>query len=374
MDVSPGSRFSSAVDDRIREFLAERRDAASAISPDLSPIFDAVDGLTTGGKRMRAGFLHWGWHAVAAARPDATHTTGSPSDPEWPAIVSMAAAVEVFHAAALVHDDVMDSSDTRRGAPSVHRRLEGVHRASEWRGRADAFGVNGAILVGDLLLGWADDLARAGAGALPADRRDATMQVFSTMREEVGLGQFLDVLEEAAWVRQEPQSLLQRAHTVAVYKSAKYSVEAPLLLGATMAGGSAQQRDALSGYGVPVGTAFQMRDDILGVFGDPAVTGKPAGDDLREGKRTVLVELARTQLAPGPRTTLDELLGDPGLEPEQIRMLQRTIAEAGALERLEGMIDRAVGGALEALRDAELSRGAVLELERLAAAAANRDR
>nr|WP_254677956.1 polyprenyl synthetase family protein [Agrococcus sp. SGAir0287] len=372
--MSPGSRFSTAVDVRIRDFLAERRAAAAAISGDLSPIFDALAALTTGGKRMRAGFLHWGWHAVAAARPHATHTTGSPSDPEWDAIVSMAAAVEVFHAAALVHDDVMDSSDTRRGAPSVHRRLEAAHRAAEWSGRAETFGVNGAILVGDLLLGWADDLARAGAGALPAERQAAAMQVFSTMREEVGYGQFLDVLEESAWVRQEPHTLLERAHAVAVYKSAKYSVEAPLVLGATMAGGSAQQVEALCGYGVPVGTAFQMRDDILGVFGDPAVTGKPAGDDLREGKRTVLVELARRELAPGPRTTLDELLGDPDLEPEQIRMLQRTIAEAGALERLEAMIERAVGGALEALRDAELSRGAVLELERLAAAAANRDR
>lgn len=373
MDVS-GSRFSTAVDARIRSFLDERRAAAAAISPDLSPILDAVDGLTTGGKRMRAGFLHWGWHAVAAARPDAPSTTGSPEDPEWDAIVAMASAVEVFHAAALVHDDVMDSSDTRRGQPSVHRRLEGVHRASEWAGRGDAFGLNGAILVGDLLLGWADDLARAGAAALSAERGAAAMRVFSTMREEVGYGQFLDVLEEAAWVRQDPQSLLQRAHTVAVYKSARYSVEAPLVLGATMAGGSEQQLEALSGYGVPVGTAFQMRDDILGVFGDPEVTGKPAGDDLREGKRTVLIELARREMAAGPRTTLDELLGDDGLALDQIRMLQRAIADAGALERLEGMIDRAVGGALEALRDAELSRGAVLELERLAAAAANRDR
>jgi geranylgeranyl diphosphate synthase type I len=199
------------------------------------------------------------------------------------------------------------------------------------------------------------------------------MAVFSTMREEVGYGQFLDVLEEAAWVRQEPASLLQRAHTVAVYKSARYSVEAPLLLGATMAGASETQLEALSGYGVPVGTAFQMRDDILGVFGDPVVTGKPAGDDLREGKRTVLVELARRQLAPGVRSMLDELLGDPGLDAMQIATLQRTIADAGALEQLEDMIDRAVGGALEALRDADLSRGAVLELERLAAAAARRD-
>ncbi|WP_344343708.1 polyprenyl synthetase family protein [Agrococcus versicolor] len=371
--MSPGSRFSKAVDARIGAFLSARRAAATAISPDLAPVLDAVDALTTGGKRMRAGFLHWGWHAVAAARPGAPRTTGSPEDPEWEAVVSMASAVEIFHAAALAHDDVMDSSDTRRGAPSVHRRLEGVHRASEWRGRAESFGVNGAILVGDLLLGWADDLARAGAGALGPERGPAAMAVFSTMREEVGLGQFLDVLEEAAWVRQDPASLLQRAHTVAVYKSARYSVEAPLLIGATMAGASETQLEALSGYGVPVGTAFQMRDDILGVFGDPVVTGKPAGDDLREGKRTVLVELARRQLSPGVRSMLDELLGDPGLDAVQIATLQRTIADAGALEQLETMIDRAVGGALEALRDAELSRGAVLELERLAAAAARRD-
>lgn len=375
MRVSVASAFSAAVDARIVGFLDERRLAAAEISTDLAPIFDAVAAYTAGGKRVRATFVFWGWHAVAAADENAPRTTGTPDDPNWPVVVDAAAAVELFHAAALAHDDVMDASDTRRGAPSLHRRFEQAHRDAQWSGEAERFGVSAAILIGDLLLGWADDLARASArAARGSEAAIAALDVFAAMREQVGFGQYLDVLEESAWIRQEPATLLSRAHTVAVYKSARYSVEAPLVLGATLAGASEAQLEALRGYGIPVGTAFQMRDDILGVFGDPDVTGKPAGDDLREGKRTVLIELARQRLAPNVRVMVDELLGDPELDDQQIALLQRTISDAGAVERLEGMIDRAAGGALESLRDASLSRGAVLELERLAAAAARRDR
>ncbi|WP_430593588.1 polyprenyl synthetase family protein [Humidisolicoccus flavus] len=164
-----------------------------------------------------------------------------------------------------------------------------------------------------------------------------------------------------------------RAHRVAIYKSAKYSVEAPILLGATIAGASQQQLDALAGFGLPVGTAFQLRDDMLGVFGDPAVTGKPSGDDLREGKRTVLIEIARQKLASNVVAMLDELLGDPDLNETQISLLQDAIVRSGAPEHIERIIDRAVGAALESLRDAELSRSAVLQFERLAVSATQRE-
>lgn len=370
--VSAQQRFAQAVEAAIQSFLDERQAVLTEISTDAADVLRLVRELVSGGKRVRSSFVLWGWHAVTAARPDASHTTGTEQDPQWADAVAVATAIELFHAAALVHDDIIDQSDTRRGRPSMHRSLEAMHRDGEWVGEAGPWGEHAALLVGDLLLNWADDRMLLACRA--AERGDAVHDAYRRMREEVTFGQYLDVLEEAAWIRQQPGTLLDRAHTVAVYKSAKYSVEAPLALGALLAGADEAQLDALAGYGLPVGVAFQMRDDLLGVFGDPEVTGKPAGDDLREGKRTVLIEIARQRLSSGVRTMLDELLGDAELDQRQIAILQDAIQRSQAPERLEALIDRAVGEALESLHEAEFSRSAVLELERLADTVANRDR
>ena len=370
--VSAQQRFARAVEASIHEYLDARERALTEISADAAPLLQHVRAMVSGGKRVRSAFVLWGWHGVTAARAEATHTTGTEQDPEWGDAVGVATAMELFHAAALVHDDVIDASDTRRGRPAMHRALESQHRDGQWVGDSLSWGTSAAILVGDLLLNWADD--RMLEACRGATHGDAVHDAYRRMREEVTFGQYLDVLEEAAWIRHEPSTLLDRAHTVAVYKSAKYSVEAPLTLGALLAGAADAQLDALAGYGLPVGVAFQMRDDLLGVFGDPEVTGKPAGDDLREGKRTVLVEIARQRLSPGVRTMLDELLGDRELDERQIAILQDAIQRSEAPARLEALIDRAVGEALEALHGGELSRSAVLELERLAATVAKRDR
>lgn len=370
-DVSAQQRFSRAVDGSLQQYLDARERALTEISADAAPLMQLVREMVSGGKRVRSSFVLWGWHAVAASRPGAPHTTGTEQDPEWADVVGVATAMELFHAAALVHDDIIDASDTRRGRPAMHRALEAVHRDGEWVGDAASWGSSAALLAGDLLLNWADDrmlLACRGAA-----HGDAVHDAYRRMREEVTFGQYLDVLEEAAWIRQEPAALLDRAHTVAIYKSAKYSVEAPLTLGALLAGASDRELDALAGYGLPVGVAFQMRDDLLGVFGDPAVTGKPAGDDLREGKRTVLIEIARQRLTPGVRTMLDELLGDRELDERQVAILQDAIRRSDAPARLEALIDGAVGEALESLHEGELSRSAVLELERLADTVSKRD-
>ncbi|MGY3128601.1 geranylgeranyl diphosphate synthase type I [Agrococcus sp. UYP33] len=370
--VSAQQRFARAVEGSIHQYLDARERALTEISPDAATLLRLVREMVSGGKRVRSAFVLWGWHAVTAARADADRTAGTEQDPEWADVIGIATAMELFHAAALVHDDIIDASDTRRGRPAMHRALESVHRDGQWVGDAASWGSSAAILVGDLLLNWADDrmlLACRGAA-----HGDAVHDAYRRMREEVTFGQYLDVLEEAAWIRQDPEALLDRAHTVAVYKSAKYSVEAPLTLGALLAGASDAQLDALAGYGLPVGVAFQMRDDLLGVFGDPEVTGKPAGDDLREGKRTVLIEIARQRLSQGVRTMLDELLGDRELDERQVAILQDAIQRSEAPTRLEALIDRAVGEALEALHEGELSRSAVLELERLADTVAKRDR
>ena len=242
-----------------------------AVSEDLAPLADALVQLLAGGKRLRPAFCYWGHRAAGGA--------------DGEAIVNAAAALELFQACAIVHDDVMDGSDTRRGQPAAHRRFAALHRSRDWHGDPEAFGEGAAILLGDLCLSWSDEmLATSGFGPDELARGD---RVFAEMRSELMGGQYLDLLEQA-----RGGGSVERALRVARYKSAKYTIEKPLHLGAALAGGGQEVLDGFSGYGLPLGEAFQLRDDLLGVFGDPAQTGKPAGDDLREGKRTALVAMA----------------------------------------------------------------------------------
>lgn len=352
------------VQQRIDSFLDERTTELAAVSPDLDVLDAAARGLLAGGKRFRALFCYWGWQSVAA-RGDEFDPLGA-DQPGVGGVVSVAAALEFFHAAALVHDDIMDNSDLRRGEPSLHRRFETLHGDRGWSGDARGYGEAAALLLGDLLLGWSDGLLEHGLALVDADAAAAARSEFGRMRTEVMLGQYLDMLEEHSWRGRAEADMLSRAHRVVVYKSAKYSVEAPLALGASLAGGSLAQLAALREFGLPLGVAFQLRDDLLGVFGDPAVTGKPAGDDLREGKRTVLIALAR-QLLPGSASRLlDELLGDAGLEPEQIGMLQASIRDSGAVDQVERIIARNVQVATDAVQRAPIARSARDELTALA--------
>ena len=178
--------------------------------------------------------------------------------------------------------------------------------------------------------------------------------------------------EEHAWIAQPDEDAVTRAQRVVVYKSAKYSVEAPLVIGARLGGATAAQVESLRRFGIPLGIAYQLRDDLLGVYGDPEVTGKPAGDDLREGKRTVLIAYAREQLPASSRRVIDDLLGDPDLDEEQIGMLQRTIQASGARDRVEGLITSFAAEADRALAGARLGNAAVGELRDLARAATER--
>ena len=362
--MAHGSRLVDLVHERIEEFLAERTSILRSISPDLDPLDGFSRRFLSGGKRFRALFCYWGWQGVRAYAFDPFEPDGA--DDRLP-VVSAAAALELFHAAALVHDDIIDRSDTRRGAPSAHRLFEGLHAESGWAGDSAEFGTDAAILLGDLLLGWSDELLDEGLDPL-ADRRAAraARTEYMRMRTEVTAGQYLDILEERAWLTKPADEQRLRAERVITFKSAKYSIEAPLLIGAAIAGASAAQLEALRRFGLPLGIAYQLRDDLLGVFGDPEVTGKPSGDDLREGKRTMLVAIARERLAPGQRRLLDELLGDSGLTAEQVQMLQRTIAECGAVDEVERMIADNVALATTSLADAPLNRAARDELGELA--------
>ena len=371
MPESP--RLVDLVQVRLDAFLAERQAELRAISPDLSVVDDGARRLLTGGKRFRALFCYWGWRAVAAHAKEFDPLVDEEGDGDLAAVVSIAAGLETFHAAALVHDDIMDNSDLRRGQPSAHRAFARLHGDRGWEGASDAYGLAAALLLGDLLLGWSDELVDDGvARAENAAAGRAARAEFGRMRTEVTAGQYLDIFEEVAWRGVPDDELLARAHRVIVYKSAKYSVEAPLVIGASLADGSLAQIAALRDFGLPLGIAFQLRDDLLGVFGDPAVTGKPAGDDLREGKRTVLVNLTRQKLPASAARVFDELLGDRSLDAEQIGMLQTAVRDSGAVEHVERVIEHQLGLARAALLDAPLARSARDELAALADAVTRR--
>jgi geranylgeranyl diphosphate synthase type I len=259
----------------------------------------------------------------------------------------------------------MDDSDTRRGEPAVHRRFAAHHRSRHWGGDPDGFGTAAAILLGDLCLAWSDELLHT-AGLAPATLARAR-PVFDEMRTEVTIGQYLDVHAQAT-----RDTTVERAIKVARFKSAKYTVERPLLLGAALAGAAPVVAAAYSGFGLPLGEAFQLRDDVLGLFGDPAVTGKPAGDDLREGKRTYLVAAAFEAAGPAARAVLAARLGDPDLDRAGVDALREIITDSGALACTERRIAELTGAALAELASVPLDPVGAGALRDLAAAATTR--
>lgn len=363
--MAESNRLVDLIQDAIDDFLDGREPALTAISRDLSPFIDFSRDLLRGGKRFRALFCYWGQRAVRTANEELIDAVDSGNDLR--VIVRAASALEFFHAAALVHDDIIDNSDTRRGMSAVHRRYQALHEDADWSGDRAEFGRSAGILHGDLLLAWSEELFVQSLGML--DDRNAARAAraeFDRMRTEVMLGQYLDVLEEQSWNVRPERELLSRAHRVIVYKSAKYTVEAPLTIGAALGGGTPEQLQTLRDFGLPLGIAYQLRDDLLGVFGDPQVTGKPSGDDLREGKRTVLIALARANLPAHAARFLDELLGDRTLDDAQVRMLQTTIRDSGAIDEVEQLIRRNADQAKAALETASLAAGARRELAALA--------
>ncbi len=312
----------------LEAFLETQQPVLDAVADELLPILDAARSLLAGGKRLRPAFAYWGWRGA-----------GGDDTPE---VVRAVASLEFLQACALIHDDVMDDSDTRRGQPSAHRKFAGLHRTAQWNGSPDAFGTGAAILLGDLALTWADEMLFSSP--LPQEALVRAKPVYDRMRTELMAGQYLDLLEQA-----RGGGSVDRALRVARYKAAKYTVEGPLHLGAALAGAPRELLDRYSAYGIPLGEAFQLRDDVLGVFGDPAITGKPAGDDLREGKRTVLIAVTAERSSPAQLALLHRHLGDPHLSPEGVDDLRSLINETGALTYVEDLIATLVDESQQAL-------------------------
>ena len=359
-DAPLSPAFRAAVGATVTAFLAEQQPVLAAMGPELEPVRTMAAELLDGGKRLRPAFCAWGYVA-AAGLPDAATTAP---------LLRAAASLDLLHVAALVHDDVMDSSDLRRGRPAAHRQFETQHVAAGRLGDAGAFGRAGAILLGDLLLMWsAELLLRSGMGAAALAR---ATPVAETMRTEVTGGQFLDIVAQARPLGGDPAAALAEAGRVVEYKSARYTVQRPCQLGAALGGGDAALQGALAAFGSPAGRAFQFRDDLLGVFGDSAVTGKPAGDDLREGKRTVLVAHAHAGTDDAGRTLLEARLGDPDLDADGVAALQDVIAASGAVEAVEAMIADGLAQALGALDTAPVTDEGRRGLTALAEAAVRR--
>jgi geranylgeranyl diphosphate synthase, type I len=335
--------------------LRHRRGEAAYIGRDYDALTAGLEEFAlSGGKRLRPAFAYWGWRAVSSKDADAQ-------------MLLLFSALELLHASALVHDDVIDSSATRRGRPTTHIQFAALHRDRQWRGPADQFGVSAAILLGDLALAWADDIV-AGVD-LPDDGRSRVLRVWADIRTELLGGQYLDIVAEASAAES-----IASAMTVNTYKTASYTVSRPLQLGVAAAADRPDVHALFHEVGTNLGVAFQLRDDVLGVFGDPAVTGKPSGDDLRSGKRTVLlataVELADKSDA-AAATLLRASIGTD-LTDTQARELCGVIEQLGALAAVEDQIAALTRRALALLADAPIHPAAKTGLSELARLAANR--
>lgn len=348
-----GTALRPRIDSALQNFFTTTRPALLEVSPDLAPAADSVaDFVLDGGKRLRPAFCYWGWVGAGGDDPD-------------DAIITASAALELLQACALIHDDLMDRSDTRRGRASIHRAFESQHVAGGLHGSAVRFGEAAAVLLGDLCLVWANQMLDGSAFDPLALHR--ARPVFSAMCAEVMAGQFLDVVEQSART-----SDLERSLLVVRYKTAKYTVERPLHLGAALHGSDPAIPLAYTAYGLPLGEAFQLRDDILGIFGDPDHTGKPAGDDIREGKRTVLVAAAMTTGTPVERARLATLLGDGELDATGVAEARDIITSTGALDYAEKLIDTRLSEAESAIETAPITPPARDALLRLAHAVVRR--
>jgi geranylgeranyl diphosphate synthase type I len=335
------------VEARLQTILESERSRWVAVDPDLeAPLNVLTRFVVNGGKRLRPAFCHWAFVGAGGMADD-------------PAIIDTGAAFELLHAFALVHDDIMDGSSTRRGEPTVHIMFDAEHSSNQWNGESRRFGEGVAILVGDLAEVYADRLM--------SNAPRAAFEIWNELKIELNIGQFLDVLGAA-----RGEVNLATARRIVRYKSGKYTIERPLHVGAALAGCLKELQTPLSRYGEPLGEAFQLRDDILGTFGDSARTGKPVGDDLREGKPTPILAIALDR-ATQPQRDILSRVGSIDLAPDDILAIQSVFTDTGALTEVEASITQLTDQAISALDDAALTSEALSALRELAVYVGARD-
>ena len=354
---SPLSAVPTAVDAQLKEYLSHSQEEFSHIGSLVGGAITVLrDFIVNGGKRVRPTFA---WAGIRAALEG-----GGGSSPaagiDQAAILNALSAFEFIQACALIHDDIIDRSDTRRGFPTAHRTFESRHRERDWLGSSEHYGISQAILIGDLAFAWADDLYN-GSG-LSATALQRARPAWRAMRTEVIAGQILDIALEANGSEDVADSF-----AVIKYKTASYTVARPLHIGAALAGANEQTQTMLRNVGQDIGEAFQLRDDQLGVFGDPEVTGKPSGDDLRTGKRTTLINEALQRGDESQVAALREGLGKGEESAEaEIERLRDIIYDTGAQAEVEKLIEARTQRAIESLRAGGLGADITAELTQLA--------
>ena len=337
------------VERALHAVIDDQRHRWQAVSPSMAVVFDEIETMAlSGGKRLRPQFLHWGWVAAGGEPLDTTHH-------------SFGAAVEMLHSFALFHDDVIDDSATRRGHETTHRRLASLHAEDGLSGESRRFGEGMAILIGDIAYSLADLLMH--------DLPEPARTFWNDLRLEMNVGQYLDTTASAHRVFEAEQAL-----TVARFKTAKYTVERPLHIGAVAADPDRGREllPVLSDYGLALGTAFQLRDDVLGAFGDESHTGKPVVGDFREGKPTLLVSLAKESDDPRHIDALRRV-GDPSLSAQDAESIRSAIVASGALAHVEDLISSLHDEALRALESHALDQVVIDGLVGLAESVTRRD-
>ena len=345
------------IESELATFLSAQKIYLQSIGSELSPAADALTSfLLDSGKRLRPLFAYFGFIGA-----DGSHSSE---------IIRACASLELLQACALIHDDLMDGSDTRRGKPAIHKHFEKLHSQESAVGSSVGFGQAAAILLGDLALVYADlALHQSGIDSYVLSN---VLSVHDEMRVELMAGQFLDVYEQT-----RSSHTVERALTIARYKSGKYTIERPLHFGAALAITDkkvfAEVTSHYSSYGLPLGEAFQLRDDLLGVFGDPDLTGKPAGDDLREGKRTVLIAMAQESMSSKDIKEFESLFGKQDLDLSGIEKLRTIITDTGAPTHVENLITELTDTAIHALDTPSITSTARQVLGELAIIATKRN-
>ncbi|KOG41122.1 polyprenyl synthetase family protein [Streptomyces decoyicus] len=331
----------SRIDQVLDEFVTAEAQALEDIDTSLAPVADQLRVATEHGKRFRAAFCYWGWRG--AGQPDSE------------ALVRAAGAIELVHAAAVVHDDLIDRSRTRHGRPTAHIALRDVFtRPARRKPSARAL----ALLTGNLLISMAGQLFTTCG--LPSAYLSRARPVWGVLARELVAGECLEILRTGA--EPDPEASVK----VIRYKTAKYTVEHPLHIGALLAGAPPGLLEAYSSYGLPLGEAFQLRDDLMGLFGDPARTGKNPADDLAGNRPTALMAHAMQSAAPGERRELHHLLGHGKPSEQQVERVRAIAHRTGAVARVEDMIAARLREAHEVLADADLTAEARRALSGLA--------
>ncbi|MFJ6793020.1 polyprenyl synthetase family protein [Streptomyces sp. NPDC091268] len=336
--------FKDRIDEVLVALADEEERALLGLHVELSPLSEQLRRSLACGKRIRAAFLYWGWRAAG--------------QPDCEGVIRAAAAMELVHAAACTHDDIIDDSRMRHGQLTAHAAFAAAGR------RSTAL----AMILGDLLMGYAGQVFTSCG--LPGAYLARTVPLWSTLLRETMAGEFLEVLRTDAGAPRVPQ--VAESLEVCRYKTAKYTVERPLHLGATLGGAPQALLEAFSAYGLPLGEAFQLRDDLLGTFGDPARTGKSNLDDLRDGKPTALLALTVAAAGEDDRRLLAKLVGNPELDAHEAESVRELMDRCGARRQVEDMIAQRIVHATAALAAAPMPAEARSALRELAGTAADR--